>query len=407
MLIPHQKPAIHELYVDKDYRNTNNWNDLSDEFNYFFRFDDGKGINNTSGFRPKSRSSGNSTNILDCAFCVLVTNFGELEWPDVLDREQGTFHYYGDNRSPGPLSRTSIGGNNLLEHVFNLLHTGQRKLIPPFLCFEKYKTDGKTYCRFLGLACPGGRGLSQLDDLVAVWRVADGQRFQNYRATFTILREASISKLWLEDLVRGMPSCESSVTPRTWKRWCDTGIYQPLVCERKVSPRSEADQMPKAQVEWQVLNTVYDQFTPREFEFAAAELIQLIDTRFIPSMITRPSRDGGHDVVAVYRVGHDTHQISLTAFVEAKKWKTSAAVGVKPMMRLISRLKHRDIGVFITTSYFDQQVQAELIADGHPVILVSGGDIARILLEKELGNSQSLNGWIEGIKTKTLAGSVA
>lgn len=404
MPVKDQETPVQELHIDKAYRNTNNWKDPEDEFNRFFRFEDGKGINNASGFRPKSRSVGNSTNILDCAFCVLVTNFGELEWPDVLDREQGIFQYYGDNRSPGPLGKTAVGGNSLLEHVFDLLHSGKRELVPPFLCFEKYRDAGRTYCRFLGLACPGGRGLSQLDDLVAVWRVADGQRFQNYRATFTVLREASVSKRWLEDLVKGHSGSESAWVPPSWKRWCETGVYQPLVCERKLAPRSRTSQMPGTPLESEVLDAVYNRLTPREFEFAAAELVQLVDRRFVPSMVTRGSRDGGHDVVARYLVGHDTHQVSLAAFVEAKRWKRSAGIGVRPMMRLISRIKHRDIGVFVTTSYFDTQVQEELIADGHPVILMSGGDIARILIERELGSATALDGWIAGIRAKAQSG---
>ena len=73
-----------ELRVDASYRNTGNWKKPHDEFNRFFRFADGKGINNTAGFRPKSRAGGN-TDVTACAFCVLVTNFGEHEWPDLLD----------------------------------------------------------------------------------------------------------------------------------------------------------------------------------------------------------------------------------------------------------------------------------------------------------------------------------
>ena len=70
---------------------------------------------------------------------------------------------------------------------------------------------------------------------------------------------------------------------------------------------------------------------------------------------------------------------------------------MKPMMRLISRLKHRDFGVFITTSFFDTTVQRELIEDGHPVILVSGGDIARILIAHEK-DGDALDRWLDGVR---------
>lgn len=137
--------------------------------------------------------------------------------------------------------------------------------------------------------------------------------------------------------------------------------------------------------------------TPRQFEFAAAELLPLMDARFINRKVTREVRDGGRDVIAQYQVGHGYHGIPLNISVEAKLWNEAGAVGVKPMMRLISRLKHRDFGVFITTSFFDTTVQRELIEDGHPVILVSGGDIARILIAHEK-DGDALDRWLDGVR---------
>ena len=41
--------------------------------------------------------------------------------------------------------------------------------------------------RFCGLAAPGGPALTSSDDLVAIWKSSDGRRFQNYKASFTVL----------------------------------------------------------------------------------------------------------------------------------------------------------------------------------------------------------------------------
>src|SRR6185312_16148849 len=159
--------AIAELRIDALYRNTNNWKRPEDTFNRFFRFADNKGINNTSGFRSKSKAAG-LTDITKCAFCILVTTFGESEWPDSIDREAGRITYFGDNRAKGTaLHETSLGGNRLLRHVYSLVHTQQRQRVPPFLFFETLKTQDGTFMRFLGLACPGAEGVSPLDDLVA------------------------------------------------------------------------------------------------------------------------------------------------------------------------------------------------------------------------------------------------
>jgi hypothetical protein len=374
-------------------------------FSKFFRFGAG-GINNVAGFRPKSRAGG-STDICDSAFVVLVTNLDEPEWPDHLERESGIFTYYGDNRQPGLITETPVGGNRLLERVFGLLHKGSRGLIQPFLAFQTLKRADGAYMRFLGLACPGGSGVSSLEDLVAVWRIKGDQRFQNYRSVFTILGEEAIARAWLEDLSNGHTAVESQHCPESWRKWVYSGRYNALTCEKQRRPRTKADQLPKTSGEKEVLEFLTQRLTDREFEFAASDIVKWMDSRFTDMEVTRKTADGGRDVLAKYRVGHDAHQVLLEAYVEAKKWKTDSSVGVKPMMRLISRIKHRDMGVFITTSFFERQVQQELIDDGHPVILLSGGDVARLLIAKEMGDCTAggkLATWITSIKTLVAGG---
>lgn len=395
--------ALDHLRVDHLYRNTNDWHKPADQFNRFFRFRDGKGINNTSGFRPKSALAG-STDIVNCAFCVLVTSAEEAEWPDSLDPTTALFTYYGDNRSPGKdLHDTTVGGNRLLREVFARLHSNRRSDIPPFLCFEKIRGADGTYMRFLGLAAPGARGNSANDDLVAVWRIKAGRRFQNYRARFTILRTPRITKEWLDDLVAGRKPDDARQCPPDWDHWCKTGIYQPLECEKQLQPRKKLDQLSRTPDERRVLHQLLT-LSDREFEFAAAELTRLMDSRFVDLQVTPHVRDGGRDVLASYVVGHTHHEVRLSVLVEAKRWNASHAVGVRPMMRLVSRIKHRDIGVFVTTSFFDRQVQQELLDDRHPVLLISGGDIARLLIDKQLGDASVLAHWIDEIRERARSG---
>jgi hypothetical protein len=262
--------------------------------------------------------------------------------------------------------------------------------------------------RFLGLACPGAQGMSALEDLVAVWRVQGHLRFQNYRAVFTILKEETISHAWLQDLVDGTPPADSVHCPEAWRRWSRSGTYSALRSVRAVRPRTRDEQVPQGRLEQQVLQRLFDEVTPREFEFLAAELLPLIDGRFGEVVVTQAVRDGGRDVLARYRVGHDLHQVLLDAYLEAKHWALNSAVGVKPMMRLLARLNHRDIGVFVTTSYFETQGQQELIEDRHPVLLVSGGDIVRILLGAQICEGPAdlrLSAWLERIRLTAATGS--
>lgn len=389
------------LRIDKTYRNTNNWKNPEDEFNNYFRFSDGKGINNVSGFRPKSHSHSKDTDINNCAFCVLITNFGEIEWPDKLDLETGQFIYYGDNRISGTvIDSTPVGGNRLLQTTFSNLHTQSRELIKPFLCFESVK-DGKSYMKFLGLAAPGAQGVSSVEDLVAVWKIKGQQRFQNYRSIFTILNEKAISRAWLDDIVAGIRPIDSINCPKSWSYWVKTGIYNALQCKKEVNSRPKSDQLPSTYEEKKVLEFIVTNLSDREFEYASAEIVRLLDASFRDLLVTRSTKDGGRDVIGSYYLGHSKHQVKLSVFIEAKKWKQSSAIGVKPMMRLISRLKHRDIGVFVTTSYFDNQIQNELIEDGHPVMLISGGDISKILINSDISSPGALSAWVNSIKQKS------
>jgi len=55
------------------------------------------------------------------------------------------------------------------------------------------------------------------------------------------------------------------------------------------------------------------------------------------------------------------------------------SVGVRDMSRLISRIRHRMFGVFVTTSHFDRQAYDEVRTDGHPIILISSRDLVETL----------------------------
>jgi restriction endonuclease Mrr len=121
----------------------------------------------------------------------------------------------------------------------------------------------------------------------------------------------------------------------------------------------------------------------------------MLDSSFTDLELTPPVRDGGRDVIGFYRVGKTPCLTRLTVYAEAKKW--SGSVGVKPVARLISRIKHRDIGVFITTSWYDKQIQQELIDDKHPVILVSGKEIISILKENDINTVEKIEKWLQNV----------
>ena len=81
-----------------------------------------------------------------------VTKFkeGDLDWPDELNPESGTFVYYGDNKKPGhELHKTPRDGNLILRSAFEDLHHGRRTSIPPFFIFTKGETGRDVVFRAL------------------------------------------------------------------------------------------------------------------------------------------------------------------------------------------------------------------------------------------------------------------
>jgi restriction endonuclease len=55
-------------------------------------------------------------------------------------------------------------------------------------------------------------------------------------------------------------------------------------------------------------------------------------------------------------------------------------VGVEDVSRLISRIRHRQFGILVTTSVVARQAYQEVREDRHPILFFSGGDIANILV---------------------------
>jgi hypothetical protein len=338
------------------------------------------GIGNLGGFRAAGRGD-------DKKLVVLYTSGEDRDWPDQLDLSTGQFIYYGDNKTPGhELHDTGPGGNRILRRVFELLHANERARIPPFFIFKKYPTPSSTRSvQFKGLAVPGFQGLPATADLVAVWKTTGSQRFQNYRSVFTVLEIPVVSRAWLEDIAAGSPLGANA--PMTWADWVESGSYRPLASESTTVIRSSEEQQPDTRLKRELLQTVYEHFkeAPVAFEAFAARIFQMHDQRVIIDEITRGSVDGGRDAIGRYLLGLSDDPVYAEFSLEAKCYRppldgeAANSVGVREVSRLISRIRHRQFGVLVTTSVIGRQAYEEVREDKHPIVFLSGKDIADIL----------------------------
>lgn len=352
---------------------------------------------NQGGFRITHRQD----NMKLPAYVVIYTSFEEIEWPDYLDSESGIFRFYGDNRNPGnELHSTRKKGNLLLRDVFNWLNTETEwDNIPPFLIFKK--TGEARNVQFLGLAAPGSNQIPPDRDLISFWRTSDGMRFQNYEAYFTILdtKDEDISKKWLEALIYDHAN-SLELAPKAWKNFIKKGRpgIRPLKAPKISVVPSKKEQLPCDEMGENILKTIREHYVdnPYGFEKCAIALVQLMDPNFYHFDLTRPWRDGGRDAVGKYKIGMYNNHLSIDCALEAKCYSVNNSIGVRQMSRLISRIKYRQFGVMVTTSFVDKQAYTEILEDGHPILIITSRDIAQILQSNGL-TSTALIAWLKAL----------
>jgi hypothetical protein len=376
-IVPYDLLPVSDLHVDAVYEGAAGSQLIGEALSKLL-----PGVGNQGGFRAAGMGE-------DKKFVALFSSGEDQDWPDYLDLSTGQFTYYGDNKKPGQqIGFTQRGGNKILERIFALLHSNEsmRHLIPPFFIFTKYvtKTSSRSF-QFKGLAVPGYPGLSPTSDLIAVWKTTGGQRFQNYRATFTILDIPIIDRKWLHNLTVGMNRLNA---PSPWMEWIDKGKYKPLVSEKTKTIRTIEEQTPDTSLKKGILQSVWSYFkdNPIGFEHFAARIYQMHDQRVIIDQITRSSVDGGRDAIGRYLLGVQNDPIFVQFALEAKCYRpplngaSPTTVGVREVSRLISRIRQRQFGVLVTTSVVAKQAYEEVREDGHPIIILCGKDITEILI---------------------------
>ena len=326
---------------------------------------------------------------------VLTSSLAEPDWPDELDAATGRFVYYGDNREPGrELHSTGRFGNHLLRIIFDRLHLGQRHLCPPVLVFTSLRA--KRAFTFRGLAVPGFAGVPPTQDLVAIWKSSCGQRFQNYRAIFTILDSPIVPRTWINSAKQALPKLSDA--PQSWRLSVETGKYNALQAAPTRSIRSRQEQLPMNENDKELIECIQNRFgdRPTDFEACAGQLAKLLLRDVTDLEITRPWRDGGRDAIGKVRVGRDRASIAVTFALEAKCY-VSGGVGVAEVSRLISRIRHREFGILVTTTYLDTQAYKEIVEDGHPVIIVCARDIVALLRDAGYSTVEQVKLWLNAV----------
>ncbi len=388
------------LYVDAVYKADPRKKDISNEV-----LSKLLSVKNQGGFRYKGKTD--SPN-----FVVLFTSGEDVYWRDELDTILGVLLYYGDNKTPGKdLHQTNLHGNEILRYIFELATSDfieRRKKMPPIFVFKK---SGGRDVKFLGLAVPGIKGKPKKDWLTAVWGCnRNGDRFQNYKSFFTILNTASgsektsgfgINLAWLTDIENGQ-AFSSGYAPYEWKRYIENRNYSPLIAIREKFVKTKEEQLPSEDLKMKMLIQLHKYFIEKDrgysFEIFAKDLVQYIDPAIVSIDVTRPYRDGGIDAEGRYRIFSKVENVVYVDFyLQAKCYNPEVnPVVVKDTARLISRIKDRQFGIMMTTSYIAKQCYDEVLDDGHPIVFINGKNIIDYIFDElEIRNSDSLSAWLK------------
>lgn len=387
-----------QLYIDAIYKSDSDRKNFSAEV-----LSKLLGVKNQGGFRYLGKTE--APNLV-----ILFTSGEDIYWRDELDSSLGVLLYYGDNKTPGTdLHKTKLHGNEILRYIFELSSSSdidKRKKIPPILVFKK--TTGRNV-KFLGLAVPGIKGKPNKDWLTAVWGCnKNGDRFQNYKAYFTILNTSTgseyqngfgINLAWINDIEVG-EAYNSIHAPIEWKKYILKENYSVLVSKKEKFVKTKEEQLPDDCNKMKMLNFLQQYFYSKDrgysFEKFAADLTQYMDDSVVDINVTRPYKDGGLDAEGRYRIFKNAENtVYVEFYLQAKCYAPANGVVVSDTARLISRIKNRQFGIMFTTSYIAKQAYEEILKDGHPIVIINGKNIIEYIFnELEIRTISELAKWL-------------
>lgn len=364
------------------------------------------GVKNQGGFRYLGKTS-------EPKLVMLFTSGEDVYWRDEMDSNLGVFLYYGDNKTPGrDLHKTNLHGNEILRYMFELAckdSIDDRKRIPPVFIFKK--ATGRDV-KYLGLAVPGIKGKPTKDWLTAVWgQNRAGDRFQNYKAYFTVLdtskgsarypNDSKINLAWLNDIESGN-AFDSVFAPVEWKNYIKGNKYSALLTTTEKYVKSKQEQLPEVGSDrWKLLESLQQYFYQKDkgysFESFAADIIQYMDNNIVNVEVTRPYKDGGFDALGRFKIFSKAENVVYVDFyLQAKCYNYNNSVTVSDTSRLISRIKDRQFGIMFTTSYVANQAYQEIIEDGHPIVIINGKNIIDYIYDElEIRDVITLKTWLQ------------
>ena len=306
-------------------------------------------------------------------------------WEDIVDHNTATIMYWGDAKLDKIKGYSEFRGNMRLLQTWEAILDGRINEVPPILHFSKPK---KGIVKF--------NGLCALTDLQITWFEQQSEPVKNYRFKLTILDQDVINVRWLHERANNKDISQLNATaPKTWTDYINGKINKLDVWAKSILKKE--DQLPETNsADGKVLSQLHD-LGNLEFEAVVVAILSSLPHVSHKITRTRPTRDGGFDFYGEFSIPYPMNY-NIAFLGEAKKFERNASIGVRHVSRLVARLNRGEYGLFVTTSYYTEQAQREILQDGYPVKLFTGMDLVKILHELRLiQNGEIKRDWLRSV----------
>ena len=262
-------------------------------------------------------------------------------------------------------------------------------------CFlEEFRRGGG---RIKGQVAFQGFGLIERAELVTQLDPKGRSNFTNYRFDFAVLtmnqENADFSWSWINarrDSSKSPGEC-MRLAPFAWLEWVNKGSSALPGLRRSVASArllKREQQLPQnGSREADVLAAIrafYPKNREHRFEvvaeLVAQETFDSSSTRYTRGWVTKRSGDGGWDFVGRMDIGTGMGTTKLVVLGQAKCESDKKHTSGLDVARTVARLRRGWLGVYVTTSYFSDAMQREVVEDEYPIALIEGGQVAQSVL---------------------------
>lgn len=321
-------------------------------------------------------------------------------WKDYYDTDHGYIKYYGDNRRGDSLPNNKPGNRELLKlfskYKSEDIEIRKNKAVP-IVFFERVNYDNriKGNLKF--------QGFGIIDTAKLITQASNDKEFTNYMFEFAVLSLANENEEfdwnWIAKRCDTNLSTEETnkYAPKSWKEWVKTGDIEANrrnVAKLKIV--KAINQIPiKNSKEEKILNIIRNFYEDKKnmFEILAMECVKFFlkesNIRYTEGKITKKSGDGGIDFILKINIGSGFEGLDIVILGQAKCEKR--ATSGKDIARTVARLKRGWIGAYVTTSYFSDPVQIEIIEDEYPLIKINGLKLAELIDRNVLEGSNNFD----------------